>query len=95
MQKELAQGTRRKRVGLRPEGRAPAREGTLITDRSGREIGTVTSGGFGPSIGGPIAMGYVEIASSAPGTVVNLIVRGNPMPAEIVRLPFIPNRFKR
>ena len=95
VQKELAQGTRRKRVGLRPEGRAPAREGTLITDRSGREIGTVTSGGFGPSIGGPIAMGYVEIASSAPGTVVNLIVRGNPMPAEIVRLPFIPNRFKR
>ncbi len=95
VQKELAEGTARKRVGIRPEGRAPAREGTVITDGAGREIGKVTSGGFGPSAGGPIAMGYVERQSSAPGTKINLIVRGNTMPAEIVKLPFIPNRFKR
>ena len=56
---------------------------------------TVTSGGFGPTVGGPVAMGYVETASSQPGTKINLVVRGNPLPAEIVTLPFIPNRFKR
>ena len=95
VQKELAEGARRKRVGLKPQGRAPAREGTVITDQSGREIGKVTSGGFGPTVGGPIAMGYVEAQSSVPGTPVNLLVRGNAMPAEIVKLPFIPNRFKR
>ena len=95
VQKELAEGVSRKRVGLKPEGRAPAREGTVITDGQGREIGKVTSGGFGPSVGGPIAMGYVEAKSSVPGTKVNLLVRGTAMPAEIVKLPFIPNRFKR
>jgi aminomethyltransferase len=95
VQRELAEGVARRRVGIRPEGRAPAREGTIITDPSGREIGKVTSGGFGPSAGGPIAMGYVETQSSVPGTKINLIVRGNALAAEIVKLPFIPNRFKR
>ena len=95
VQAELANGTARKRVGIKPEGRAPARDGTVITDASGREIGTVTSGGFGPSVNGPVAMGYVETQSSKPGTRINLIVRGQPLPAEIVTLPFIPNRFKR
>lgn len=95
VQKELAEGVSRKRVGIRPQGRAPAREGTVIADLAGREIGKVTSGGFGPSVGGPIAMGYVEAGSSVPGTKVQLIVRGTPMPAGIVKLPFIPNRFKR
>jgi aminomethyltransferase len=93
--KELAEGVTARRVGIKPEGRAPAREGTVITDQSGREIGKVTSGGFGPTVGGPIAMGYVEAQSSVPGTPVNLIVRGTAMPAQIVKLPFIPNRFKR
>ena len=82
-------------VGIRPEGRAPARDGTVITDQSGREIGKVTSGGFGPSVGGPVAMGYVETAAAVPGTKINLVVRGTAMPAAIVSLPFIPNRFKR
>jgi aminomethyltransferase len=95
VQRELAEGVTRKRVGIRPEGRAPARDGTVITDMAGRQIGIVTSGGFGPTVGGPIAMGYVETKSSVPGTSVNLIVRGNPLPAQIVKLPFIPNRFKR
>ena len=95
VQKELASGTARKRVGIKPDGRAPARDGTVITDASGREIGKVTSGGFGPSVNGPVAMGYVETASSQPGTKINLVVRGTAMPATIVTLPFIPNRFKR
>lgn len=95
VQKELAEGVARKRVGIRPEGRAPARDGTLITDMSGRHIGIVTSGGFGPTVGGPIAMGYVELNSSVPGTSVQLIVRDKPLPATIVKLPFVPNHFKR
>ncbi|MCA3554566.1 glycine cleavage system aminomethyltransferase GcvT [Aestuariivirga sp.] len=95
VQEELSHGAAKKRVGIRPEGRAPARDGTVITDRSGRAIGKITSGGFGPSVNGPVAMGYVETASAAPGTKINLLVRGTPLPAAIVSLPFIPNRFKR
>ncbi len=95
VQRELADGVKRKRVGIKPQGRAPARDGTVITDESGRQIGTVTSGGFGPTVGGPVAMGYVEPGSSVPGTKVNLVVRGTAMPAEVVKLPFVPNRFKR
>jgi len=95
VQKELREGPAKKRIGIRPEGRAPAREGTIITDQSGRQIGIVTSGGFGPSVGGPVAMGYVEPQSSAPGTIINLIVRDRPLAAAIVPLPFIPNHFKR
>jgi aminomethyltransferase len=93
--KELAEGPKRKRVGIKPEGRAPAREGTIIKDTSGRDIGKITSGGFGPTVGGPVAMGYVETASAAPGTKVQLIVRDKALPAEIIKLPFVPNRFKR
>jgi aminomethyltransferase len=95
VQRELAEGVTRKRVGIKPEGRAPARDGTVITDAQGRQIGVITSGGFGPTVGGPIAMGYVETNSSVPGTPINLIVRDKPLPAQIVKLPFVPNRFKR
>ena len=93
--KEIADGPARKRVGFRPEGRAPAREGTLITDASGRSIGTITSGGFGPTLGGPLAMGYVEAASAKAGTEIRLVVRGASLPAKIVTLPFIPHKYKR
>ncbi|NJM29925.1 MAG: glycine cleavage system aminomethyltransferase GcvT [Rhizobiales bacterium] len=95
VQRELTEGPSRKRVGVKPEGRAPAREGTVITDVSGRAIGKITSGGFGPTVGGPVAMGYVETQSSVPGTPVQLIVRDTPVPASVVKLPFVPNRFKR
>jgi aminomethyltransferase len=95
IQKELTQGVSRKRVGIKPEGRAPAREGTEIQNLDGRKIGTITSGGFGPTVNGPVAMGYVETGASAPDTKVYLIVRGQAMPATIVKLPFIPNNFKR
>lgn len=93
--RELAEGVSRKRVGLKPAGRAPARDGTDITNAAGEKIGTITSGGFGPTVGGPVAMGYVASAFAAPGTPVNLMVRGQAMPATVVALPFVPNRFKR
>jgi aminomethyltransferase len=85
----------RRRVGIKPEGRAPARDGTRITDGGGRTIGTITSGGFGPSAGGPVAMGYVEAASAAPGTAVQLIVRDKPLPAQVAPLPFVPHTYRR
>ena len=95
VQRELAQGVLRKRVGIKPEGRAPARNGTEIQYTDGRQIGVITSGGFGPTVNGPIAMGYVETAFADVGTPVNLIVRGQALPAQIIKLPFIPNNFKR
>ena len=92
---ELAEGPRRKRVGIRPDGRAPAREGTAITDEAGGPIGTVTSGGFGPSVGGPIAMGYVDAGAAATGTKLSLIVRDVPRPAQVAPMPFFPTRYYR
>ena len=70
----------RRRVGLAPEGKAPAREGAEIANADGVVIGRVTSGGFAPSLGRPIAMGYVPPAFALVGTLVNLIVRGKPLP---------------
>ena len=95
IQQQIADGVSRKRVGILPDGRAPAREGTELTDAEGVPIGTVTSGGFGPSAGGPVAMGYVDVAYAANGTPVNLIVRGTPRPARIAPMPFVPNRYYR
>lgn len=95
VQRELSEGVSRKRVGIQPEGRAPAREGTEVQDLSGRRIGTVTSGGFGPSVNGPVAMGYVETAFATIGTKLQLIVRGAALPATIAALPFVTHRFKR
>jgi aminomethyltransferase len=91
----LSEGSRELRVGIRPEGRAPAREGTEIADKTGRIIGRVTSGGFGPSVNAPVAMGYVETAFSAVGTEVDLLVRGKPLAARIAPMPFAPHRYKR
>jgi aminomethyltransferase len=95
IQRELAEGPARRRVGLLPEGRAPAREGTEIRTRDGALIGTVTSGGFGPTLNAPIAMGYIDAAHAALDTPVDLIVRGKPLPARVAALPFVPNRFVR
>lgn len=91
---QLANGTERVRVGILPEGRAPAREGTEVQDQDGNTIGTVTSGGFGPSVGGPVAMGYVKTAFAAEGTPVNLIVRGKPQAAKVVKMPFVSKSYK-
>jgi aminomethyltransferase len=95
IQRELRDGPMRRRVGLLPEGRAPIREGTELLDAAGRKIGQVTSGGFGPSVNGPVAMGYVESASAGVATQIQAMVRGKAMPARIVRLPFVPNNFYR
>ena len=92
---ELKAGPKRKRVGLRIEGRAPARDGARIADPSGREIGKVTSGGFGPSFGGPIALGYVAAEAAAPGTALTVSVRDKPVKATVVALPFVPTRYYR
>jgi aminomethyltransferase len=95
VRRELSEGPARVRVGLKPEGRAPAREGATITTPDGREVGTVTSGGFGPTVGGPIAMGYVAREFAAPGTELALVVRGKALPAKAVPMPFAPHRYKR
>jgi len=92
---QLEHGADRKRVGIKPEGKAPAREHTQILNADGEEIGEITSGGFGPTVDGPIAMGYVAIEFAEPGTKVDLMVRGKARPAEVVELPFAPHRYFR
>lgn len=93
--RELKDGPKRLRVGLRPEGRAPAREGTEIVDASGAKIGAVTSGGFGPTLNAPVAMGYVDAAHARTGTPVNLMVRGKALPAVVAGMPFVPHTYYR
>jgi aminomethyltransferase len=91
---EWKEGPSRKRVGIRPKDRAPAREKTEI-HAGGKHVGVVTSGGFSPILNAPISMGYVDTAFSAPGTPLELMVRGQPRAAEVVALPFVPHRYKR
>jgi aminomethyltransferase len=95
IQPQLREGTARRRVGIRPEGRQPAREHSQIQDSAGRHLGEVTSGGFGPSLGGPLAMGYVATAAAEPGCSLDLLVRGKPIPAKVVPLPFVKTNYKR
>jgi len=90
----LADGIGRKLVGIRPEGRAPARAHTAIVDEDGASLGEVTSGGFSPTLNAPIAMGYVRADKIAPGTRVFLQVRGQNLPAQIVALPFVAHRYR-
>jgi aminomethyltransferase len=93
IRREIAEGPSRRRIGILPDGRAPAREGTAIMD-NGREVGVVTSGGFGPTVGGPVAMGYVA-REVGPGTALELMVRGKRLPARVAALPFVPHRYRR
>jgi aminomethyltransferase len=94
---QFERGAPRRRVGLKPEGRAPVREGAaLFADASSSEqIGTVTSGGFGPSLNGPVAMGYLPTALAAVGTQVFAEVRGQRLPLRVAATPFVPNTYKR
>ncbi len=92
---QLFNGAKRVRVGIKPDGRAPAREGTEIVDSSGAPAGRITSGGFGPSVNGPIAMGYVRPDVANDGTELGLIVRGQKLPARVVPMPFVPKRFHK
>jgi hypothetical protein len=91
----LAAGGHQGLLAVHPLGRQPARGHTPIHAPGGDVIGEVTSGGFGPSANGPVAMGYVARAQAADGTPVELMVRGKPLPARIAPLPFIPHRYAR
>lgn len=94
---QLADGAPRKRVGLLPEGRAPMREGVAIFDaaEAGNEVGTVTSGGFGPTVGGPVAMGYVTAEHAKVDTPLWGEVRGKRLPLTVTKMPFVAANFKR
>jgi aminomethyltransferase len=95
--KQLDAGAPRKRVGIKPEDRAPVRENApLFADETSREqVGTVTSGGFGPSVNGPVAMGYVPSSLAANGTALFAEVRGQRLPVRTTPLPFSPHTYKR
>jgi glycine cleavage system T protein (aminomethyltransferase) len=95
IQRELADGPARRRVGIRLGGRAPAREGCEIVGHGGGGVGRVTSGSFTPSVGGPIAMGYVAGPHAEPGTPVQLVIRGTPHPAAVAPMPFVAHRYYR
>jgi aminomethyltransferase len=94
---QLEKGAPRRRVGLRPEGRAPVREGAaLFADNASIEpIGAVTSGGFGPSLNAPVAMGYLPASLATPGTQIFAEVRGQRLPLQVAITPFVPNTYKR
>ena len=94
---QFEKGAARRRVGLRPEGRAPVREGAaLFADpTSSEQIGRVTSGGFGPSLNAPVAMGYLPVAHAKTGSSVFAEVRGQRLPVQVAAMPFVPNAYKR
>ena len=95
VKRAIDHGPSRLRAGFLLEGKVPARQGSEIVTLDGQTIGRVTSGGFAPSLGRPVAMGYVDAAHAAPGTQVCLIVRGKPLAAKIVPMPFVPHRYFR
>ncbi|ABC23846.1 glycine cleavage system aminomethyltransferase GcvT [Rhodospirillum rubrum] len=95
IQQDLAQGPKRCRVGLRPEGKAPVRAHSAILGPQGEVVGEVTSGGFSPSLSAPIAMGMVPAELAAPGTAVSLVVRGKALPAHVVEMPFVAHRYHK
>ncbi len=90
---QLKHGTTRLRVGIRPDGRAPARADTTIVAPDGTSAGTITSGGFSPTLQAPIAMGYVRRDQAADGTPIHLLIRGKPQPATVCPMPFVPTRY--
>jgi aminomethyltransferase len=91
----LARGPTEKRVGLKPEGRQPVRAGTVLTDADGKPAGRVTSGGFGPSTGFPVAMGYVAVPLAKPGSRLFADVRGTKVPVDVHPLPFTAHRYRK
>ncbi len=93
--RQLTEGVTRLRVGIRPEGRAPVRDGTELLNDQGEKVGNVTSGGFGPTVGWPVAMGYVELPYSQVGTELRALVRGKALSVRVAKLPFAPHRYYR
>jgi aminomethyltransferase len=94
VREELAHGPKRRRVGLLPEGRQPARAGAPVL-KDGAVMGAVTSGTFGPSLDAPCAMAYVAPEAAADGTALTIDLRGRPTPARVAPLPFLPHRVLR
>lgn len=92
---DIADKQSKRLVGILPDGRVPAREGTQIQDMDGHVIGEITSGGFGPTHNGPVAMGYVARRFAKTGAPVQLIVRGKPRPAKVAKMPFAPHNYYR
>ena len=92
---QLANGVAKKRVGFIVEGRAPVREGAEIVDQQGAVVGQITSGGFGPTLQAPIAMGYVPTQLSAVGTQLSAVVRGKERPITVAKMPLVPQRYFR
>ena len=92
---ELENGAAQKRVGLDVQGRQPVREGALVLDLEGNEVGRVTSGTFSPTLQRPIAMGYVATPLAAPGTGLKLEQRGKLFEATVTPMPFVPHRYHR
>jgi aminomethyltransferase len=95
VEEQIASGPARKRVGLRVEGRAPVREGADLQDAAGKTVGHVTSGGFGPTVGAPVAMAYVEAGLALADTHLNAMLRGKPVPVTVSRMPFVEQRYYR
>ena len=93
--RQLAGDCARRRVGIRPAGRAPVRGGTALHTAQGEEVGTITSGGFGPSVEHPIAMGYVARSAATPGTRLVVSLRGREHEVEVASLPFVAHRYHR
>ena len=92
---QMPKNITRRRVGLVPEGRAPVREGAALQDADGHPVGFVSSGGFSPSLGHPISMGYVSLPHAAPGSTVQALVRNKSLPLTVTPLPFVPSNFYR
>ena len=92
---QFSHGVKKRRVGFVVDGRSPVREGADITDSNGQIVGKITSGGFGPTLQAPIAMGYVSEENSNEGSRLNAIVRGQPRPIKVARMPFVNQRYYR
>ena len=92
---QLASGSQRLRVGFFVEGRAPVREGTIVTNSAGEAVGKISSGGFSPTLERPIAMGYIDAALAVPGERVQAVVRGKPRLMRVVSLPFVAHNYVR
>ena len=92
---QMEKGTKQKRAGLKSEGKALVREGAVLFNGEGQPVGSVTSGGFAPSLNGPVAMGYVDSTLTEPGTSLRAMVRGKPLPVIVTPLPFIKTGYKR
>ncbi len=91
----MAEGTLTRRVGLTVEGKRPVREGQAVLDEEHRQVGEICSAGYGATVGGPIAMAYIERNLGEPGTRLAVDVRGKPVPVIVTKMPFTPQRYYR